>query len=94
MGSESDRDRTHLPLTSLNSGHAQLTPESLLPLEFVLSEAYEVSSGLKAVGFLVPGTEFLLIRRDRLQTALIQALVYALYGCLGLAPLMCLFFSE
>lgn len=28
-----------------------MTPESLLPLGFVLSEAYEVSSRLKAVGF-------------------------------------------
>lgn len=42
--------------------------------------------GLTAVGFLLLGTEFTLIGRDRFQTALIQALVYVLYGCLDPAP--------
>lgn len=36
--------------------------------------------GLTAVGFLLLGTEFTLIGRDRFQTALIQALAYVLYG--------------
>lgn len=42
--------------------------------------------GLTAVGFLLLGTEFTLIGRDRFQTALIQALAYVLYGCLDPAP--------
>lgn len=71
---------------SLNSGQAQLNLESLLPLGFVLSEADTISLGLTAVGFLLLGTEFTLIGRNKFQTALIQALVYILYGCFDPAP--------
>lgn len=42
--------------------------------------------GLTAVDFLLLGTEFTLIGRDQFQTALIQALIYVLYGCLDPAP--------
>lgn len=42
--------------------------------------------GLTAVDFLLLGTEFTLIGRDQFQTALIQALVSVLYGCLDPTP--------
>lgn len=50
-------------MRSLNSGQPQLTLESLLPLGFVLSEAY-VFSGTKALEFLLLGTKLTLISRD------------------------------